>query len=594
MGPIRWLGSPHDRAGRVAGNAWAGWGFLSRWDGRSVPTLNVLQGPNKGQRFETPVEAVILGRTSGQIQLNDHAISRRHAEIRPVNGHWILEDLGSSNGTFVNGQRIHEPTRLNHGDQIKIGGSLLVFSGEDAGEGFNTPLLARDQVDLELAGAGFDSSILSSVSASDESLILAAPEAADAVHAWNMVCRIAEMIGEVLTVDDLLRQVADMIFDHFSVDRLLVLTQDSDSGEMVPQVIRDRTSNGSNPGAMSASRTIVRRVLETREGVLCANAMTDERFPDKTKDGSIFRLELRSVICVPIGTHDEVLGVIHLDSSMSHHVYTHEQLRLITAIGRMTGMAIENIRLLRERMKTERLAAIGETAAYLSHHIRNILQGLRSGSDVLEQGLKRNNIASVAIAWPMIQRNLDRIFQLTTNMLTFSKDRRPNIEMAQLNTVIRDAVNLMQGPADAKSVMLLTDLPDDLPAVPIDVEGMHLVIVNLVSNAVAAVPQEHGRIVVGAAYHELDGEVVLSVEDNGPGIPPERRDAVFEAFNSTKGHGGTGLGLAAAKKVVAEMGGRIKIAGSPDRGTIFKVHLHTDMSPTEASDRTHGPGAVQG
>lgn len=558
-----------------------------------MPTLNVLQGPDKGQKFQTPVEPVVIGRTSGQIQLNDHAISRRHAEIRPLNGTWILEDLASSNGTYLNGVRIYEPAPLEHGDQIKLGGTLLVFSGESSDERLEGRPFVRDLVDLDSSGTGFDSSVLSSVSAADESVILAAPETADAVHAWNMMYRIAEMIGEVLTVDDLLDRVADMVFEHFAVDRLLVLTRDSATGKMVPRAFRFRAVDANQQTPVSASQTIIRRVVETREGVLCANAMTDERFRDHTKEGSIFRLELRSMICVPILTREEVLGVIHLDCSMSQHAYTHEQLRLITAVGRMTGMAIENIDLLRGRMKTERLAAMGETAAYLSHHIRNILQGLRSGSDVLEMGLKRSNLEKIADAWKMIQRNLDRIFQLTTNMLTFSKDRRPNIEMAQLNSVIRDAVSLMQGPADAKSVMLLADLCDDLPAVPIDVEGMHQVVVNLLSNAIAAVPRNTGRVVVGAVFREPDGEVVLSVGDNGPGIPAEQHDSLFEAFTSTKGQGGTGLGLAAAKKIVSELGGRIEIAGSTEEGTTFEVHLPGDVEQVDASDRTHGPAVVE-
>ncbi len=558
-----------------------------------MPTLNVLQGPDKGQKFQTPIEPVVIGRTSGQIQLNDHAVSRRHAEIRPLNGTWILEDLGSSNGTYLNGVRIHEPAPLARGDQIKLGGTLLVFSGEGSTERFEGQAFVRDLVDLDASGGGIDSSVISSVPAADESVILAAPETADAVHAWNMMYRIAEMIGEVLTVDDLLDRVADMIFERFAVDRLLVLTRDAATGRMVPRALRSRSAGADAQGPVSASQTIIRRVVDTREGILCANAMTDERFGDNSKEGSIFRLELRSMICVPILTRDEVLGVIHLDCSMSQHAYTHEQLRLITSVGRMTGMAIENIDLLRGRLKTERLAAIGETAAYLSHHIRNILQGLRSGSDILEMGLKRGSLDKIGEAWKMIQRNLDRIFQLTTNMLTFSKDRHPNIEMAQLNSVIRDAVSLMQGPADAKSVMLLADLRDDLPAVPIDVEGMHQVVVNLLSNAIAAVPRDTGRVVVGAAFSEPNGEVVLTVSDNGPGIPPEQHESLFEAFNSSKGQGGTGLGLAAAKKIVSELGGRIEVSGSADEGTTFEVHLPGDMEQVDASDRTHGPAVVE-
>jgi len=125
-------------------------------------------------------------------------------------------------------------------------------------------------------------------------------------------------------------------------------------------------------------------VLKTREGVLCANAMTDDRFSGDSKQDSVHRLGLKSILCVPILVREEIVGLFHLDCSMSRHTYTQEQLRLVVAVGRLAGMAIENLRLQESRVQTERLAAAGETVAYLSHHIRNILQGMQGGADVVE------------------------------------------------------------------------------------------------------------------------------------------------------------------------------------------------------------------
>ena len=92
-----------------------------------MPTLHVLQGPDKGRTYETPNEPAIIGRSSDQIHLSDHSASRRHAEIRPSNGAWVLVDLNSSNGTFVNRIRVApgEKKPLRNGDYIQTGNVLF-------------------------------------------------------------------------------------------------------------------------------------------------------------------------------------------------------------------------------------------------------------------------------------------------------------------------------------------------------------------------------------------------------------------------------------------------------------------------------------
>ncbi|HUU85782.1 MAG TPA: ATP-binding protein [Phycisphaerae bacterium] len=557
-----------------------------------MPTLHVLRGADKGQTFRTTSEPAVLGRESDQIALSDISVSRRHAELRPENGTWTLRDLSSSNGTYLNGVRISDPVSLKHGDQIKLGGTLLVFSGDETTEQFIGAAATRDMVEFESGGGKMDSSILSAIPGSDDSLILAAPETADAVHAWKVMYRLAELLGVGLAVEGFLERVTDILLDNMVVDRVFVLMRDQESGELMPQVVRYRGKSRGKRPRITTSRTIVQHVLDSKEGILCANAMTDERFADPSQDAnqdSVHRLGLRSVICVPILAHDLVQGVIHLDCSMSRHTYTNEQLRLATAIGRMAGMAIENTRLLESRLATERLAAVGEAVAHLSHHIRNILQGMGSGADVLEMGLRREDLETIRSGWKIMQTNVDRTFQLATNMLTFSKKRNPAIEMGQLNQVVQDAIKLMQRRADAKSVMLLTELADDLPAIPLDMEGMSQVAVNVLSNAVDAVAAQTGRVNVRTSYDPAADRVTLSIRDNGPGIPPDQIEHVFQAFHSTKGYGGTGLGLAAARKVVDELGGEIDVESPPNEGTTFHIHVPTSRVELADSEETHGP-----
>ena len=556
-----------------------------------MPRFYVLQGPDKGQTYQTSDAPTVLGRHSENVPLTDHSISRNHAQLRRVNGSWSIEDCHSSNGTYVNGIRIHGATKIRQGDQIRLGGTLLIFAGDDLIREFSGPRQPLGMVDLNGVEQRVDSSILASAAANDESVILASPETSEAAHAWNVIYQIAETIGTFVSIDDFLNRMTDIIFRHLHVDRVFILMRDGQDDELEPRIVRCRTESKDDGKTITTSRRVINHILDTKEGVLCANAQSDDRFGTGGKDSSMHRLGLRSVICVPILAHEEVVGVIHLDCNMARHTYSHSQLLLTTTIGRMAGMAIENARLMESRMRHERLAAVGETVAHLSHTIRNILQGMGSGADVIEMGLRRESLENVGAGWQIVQRNVDRIYRLATNMLTFSKDRQPQIEMAQLNTVVEEVMVLCRRPADDKGVTLVSEL-EEMSAIPLDVDGIHQVAGNVIINGIDAAPKDTGRVLVRTRYDSDNGVAVLSISDNGPGISEDDVGRIFDAFHSTKGQRGTGLGLAAARKIVEELSGKIEVDSSPE-GTTFHIRLQTALTELADSDKTHGPPASQ-
>jgi two-component system NtrC family sensor kinase len=554
-----------------------------------VAILHVVQGPDKGRSFRTGTESALIGRTSEQIQLTDNSSSRSHAELRLCNGSWVLIDLGSSNGTFLNGRRITAPVELSDGDQIKIGESVLIFSGQDQVQRLVGTEMIRERVDLRTGnGRNARPSILSSVPSVDEGAVPPAPEAADVSAAWNVVYRVAKMISNVESVDALLNRVADLLFDHLVVDRLVVLLKESGEKDLGPHVVRYHSGPHGEKPTIVTSRTVIQHVLETRDGVLSADAMNDERFRREGNQDSIHRLGLRSIICVPILAHDEVLGVIHFDCSMSHHTYTQEQLRLAVAIGTLTGIAVENARLWESRMRTERLAAAGEAVAYLSHRVRNIVQGLRGAADVMEIGLMKEDVHAIDSGWSILKRNLERMFHLTTNMLTFSKDRQPSLQLTQLNKIVEEVVQLVEPRADEASLCIRTEL-GSVPEAHFDPDGIHQVVHNILLNAVEAVARSTGRVDVTTAHDESRGEALVCISDNGPGIPADRIEKIFDAFTSSKGHSGTGLGLAAARKIVAEHGGEIEVDSAPGAGTTFCIRLPLNQDPFIDEEKTHQP-----
>lgn len=555
-----------------------------------MATLLVLQGPDKGRTLRTQDEIVLIGRGSNQIPLTDQTISRRHAELRFVNDYWILKDLGSVNGTYVNGVRIDKPVRLKHGDQIRVGSTLLVYSGDESVRQFSGASIPKDLVTLDVGSPmTVDSSVVATVPSSEDSVVLAGPEAAHAIKAWHVMRELSHVIGSLLSTEQLLARVLDIICQEVEFERGVIFVRDESTGELLPEVVRFRGPAAAEEGdgsSIIASRTIINHVVNSREGVLSSNAVADQRFQSGK---SVQNLGMRSVICAPIVAREKIIGVIHLDCPLGRHTYNEYELRLVTAIGYQTGLAVENARLVQGHLRQERMAAAGETVAYLSHYIKNLLQGMRSGAEVLEKGLDKRDLGLTAQGWQIVERNLDRSSNLMANMLAFAKQREPRYEQLQLNRIVEEVVQLVQKQADAKKVVLLAELDEALPAMPLDYDGIHQVILNIVTNAIDAVPANNGVINVRTQYDAPRRQVALSVTDNGPGVPADQREKIFDAFHSTKGHGGTGLGLSVARKIVRELGGRIELLAPAGGGAEFRVRLSTLPRAPRGKDDTMAP-----
>ena len=561
-------------------------------------TLLVLQGPDKGRRYELPDAPALVGRESRQLPLSDNTVSRRHCELIPQDGEWVLHDLGSANGTYINGQRVTSNQLLKLGDQIRVGRTLLVFGAQ--------PGVSRTSGGkVRLAGeeSGMDSAIMATIPSSDDSMVLAVPEpAAAAMSNLKILYQLGAALGSTFKVDQVLEVVMDLVFEHVKADRGIILLLDEQAEQLIPKVVRTREEHDvkdpdpSGKGTsekIHASRTIINHVLENGQGVLSSNAMADRRF---SKGKSVHSLGIRSAICVPIKSRrldgkggDEIMGVIYIDSSVKNYTYSPDQLRLLTAIGLQAGMAIQNGKLYEQGLQAERMAAIGETTAALSHSIKNILQALHGGADVVKMGLRANNLSQAAKGWDIVERNLDKIYSLTMNLLAYSKEREPQLELVNPRALIDECVELLANSANNKGAMVVADVDRDTPAVPMDPDGMHQVLMNLLSNALDAVQPGKGLIKVAARFDADNQCLIIEVIDNGVGVPQPMMQHMFELFHSTKGNRGTGLGLAVARKIVQEHEGTISVQSKPGEGTVFTVRLPVTHRNLADPSMTHGP-----
>ncbi len=569
----------------------------------TVPSLFVIRGTDQGSRFELEDALIGLGRDpSNVVQLHDTEVSRQHAQLRREGNDYQLVDLRSSNGTFVNGKRT-DTHRLSSGDHLQVGGTLMLYTGPS------------EEVEPDLAGK---IDISSQTAVDERSHIVHSVAPAEGARlfdlrtplpqeSWLALARTnfqamyhaALAVSHTLDIDQLLQRIMDVIFESLAPDRGCVMLLDQDTAKLVPKVrrMRERGQSGDKPPGKAAdtiadkitiSKTILDYVMDRREGVLTTDAREDQRW---SPAASIVQMGVREAICVPLQGRYGVVGVIYVDTSMTPQEvlqhgrttkFTQDHLKLMVAIGHQAALAVEDTRYYSAMIQAERLAAIGQTIATVSHHVKNILQGIRGGSYLIEMGLSEHDETLLRKGWNIVEKNQGKISNLVMDMLTFSKEREPEPAPADINREVGDVIELMQSRAAEVDVQLVWHPAPEIPTLVFDPEGIHRAALNVVTNAIdAAVESDQpGRVEVRTEYPADATTVRIVVEDNGPGIPPEQRETLFSPFISTKKGAGPAWGCRSARR-----SSRSTAAGSSSRAHPVKATGSRWNCPLSRSSR---------
>ena len=234
-------------------------------------------------------------------------------------------------------------------------------------------------------------------------------------------------------------------------------------------------------------------------------------------------------------------------------------------------------RLEQELVKSERLAAIGQTVAGLAHGIKNILHGLKGGSYLVDIGISREDPVKLKKGWEMIKRNVGRTSNLVMDLLSYAKEREPRYENCFPNEIADDVCGLVQDKAQENHVEIIKEFDNTIGEVSLDPNSLHEVLLNLMSNAVDACLFDDNMDkkwqVRLTTTIEKGSRIKFDVTDNGAGMDEEVMQKLFTSFFSTKGHRGTGLGLMVTRKLIEEHRGNIQVTSQPGKGTTFRFYL---------------------
>ncbi|MCX7718494.1 MAG: ATP-binding protein [Candidatus Sumerlaeaceae bacterium] len=550
--------------------------------------------------FELRPSTTTVGRhPNNDLSLLLESVSRFHARLECRPDGYYLTDLGSSNGTFVNGERLSQPRRLADGDTVTFGRADFVFStsppevflsrkeSSSTGKvGSGSVALVGDEssssvilaTQLNVEGAGLTTSKLNFLKGHDLDTLLKANERLVTLY------KLSEALHASTTREEIMAKAMELLFDVMPADRGVILTMDGPDSWPEPAHVRFRDPDSGNE--LTISRTIIQKCIEDRVAILSRDAKIDSRF---SSSESILAHDIRSAMCVPLLSGKKMLGVLFVDTKESVRVFTDDDLAFASSFANDIAMSLDNMALFQENVNKERLAAVGQTIAGLAHNIKNILQLARGGIELMDSAIQREAAEEIASYWPVVRRGIERMQKLTQEMLDYSRQTRPELVEANVNSVINDTVATFMQDAMDKNVEFEVNLSDDVPMRMIDPDGLNKAIMNLVSNSIDAFEGFGGKITLSTAV--VNGAIHIKVEDNGKGIPKDKIAKIFQPFFSTKGSKGTGLGLPMTKKYIEDMGGELKLESEEGRGTTFTIVLPLQASTAGVASTDTSPAA---
>ncbi len=353
-----------------------------------------------------------------------------------------------------------------------------------------------------------------------------------------------------------------------------VVAEDDTAGHMAHQLVIP----------LDHEHELFLKVIQAREARVVSPSQELDELPPSFYE----QYQAREFAVVPLATRDDVIGVLLVDNLVTGAPIEEGNLNRLKLFANAAASAIERSRLLqslekrlheltranrelkesRDRLvKTERLSAIGEVAASVAHEIRNPLAAIGGFARSVFQTLPEDDRNKSKVK--VIVEETDRLELILSGLLEFSRPAVPRFTDVDINSLVLQTIHFMDAEIDEDLIRVTYDLDPELPRVWADGQQMRQVLLNVLRNAVQAMPGGGTLTIVSRAD---DKEVWVSIQDSGPGIPADEVNRIFDAFYTTKPTG-SGLGLAISAQIVRNHNGRIIIQPTGGKGAKFLICL---------------------
>jgi signal transduction histidine kinase/HAMP domain-containing protein len=423
----------------------------------------------------------------------------------------------------------------------------------------------------------------------------------DLVFKLGALNDMVEMAARIPRIEDLLSHVLERTMRAVSAGIGSIMLLDRDRQTLRIAVGRGLKDTGRGSVEVKVGEGIAGKVVEMGEAVVVEDIEKDPRFGQANDP----RYGGGSFICMPLRVAERIVGVVNLAKKEvapgTTGVFSQTDLQFLNALATYTAYAVDNARLFEEAqqaaqrlqevvedqklrltlaqqqmIQAAKLSALGELVAGVAHELNNPLTVLVGASDILEQQAP-DHLKEYA---QMIRESTDAARHIVRGLLTFGRQMPLERRHVMLDELIEKVLALTAADLRIENVKIDRDNEPGLPPVWADHHQLQQVLVNLVTNAKQAMaeqPEAERRIKITSRALGPD-RVQITVEDTGPGIPPEVLPTIFDPFVTTKGSAGTGLGLSISYGIIREHGGHITAESRPGRGAIFTIELPVGSS----------------
>lgn len=375
-----------------------------------------------------------------------------------------------------------------------------------------------------------------------------------------LLARVSRSLNASHEYEKTLVSVVEALMETLAADRGMILL---DRGGPIPQVVVRRGEVVRSHRGLEFSMMVVEEVMATGQPIMMVDVEGDARFGSSD---SLRNLETISILCVPLRSRERSLGMIYLDSSSTSGLFKKRDLELATILADLAVAAVERAEVFTRLLRGEKLAALGTLVAGLAHELRNPLNAIINLADMGRAGEAEPGDSV------HIYQQARRCDRLINDLLRAARGGEhttiADVAAAEVFTRVTDLVGAQ---FRNQGVELVTERGPEKLTLRADPEHLIQVFINLLTNAIHALtgtpePRVEWSVTVSG------GKAVFTVADNGPGIPEEATERIFDPFYTTRApSGGSGLGLAIVARLMEAQGGSVVAGNRPNGGAVFTV-----------------------
>ena len=529
--------------------------------------LTVVEGVDRDRVFEGETGMLTLGASPEcEVQLSDQFVSKQHGQFFLTGDDWHYRDLGSTNGSVVEGEGSRtalpgqaQEVRLATGDRIVVGGSVLEFR-----------LVASKAV------AATEPTVVASRVLGDLNATMA--QQLSSLENLSAAYQLEQEIGLAFEPERVLDvTLATMLRVFPAATHVMLLLVDKRTLQPKRQVAFMRGREGRLETELPVSTSVANRVLQEGRSLLFRDVAEEFKHSE-----SVAAADIRSSMCAPLWTGEETVGLIEVESRGRKVAFTEQDLDRLTLFANRAALAIVGSELAVSEQRTQMMRDLSDM---ITHDLKGPLSSILGFLELLgEEQLTDDQREYLGFSFSAAKW----LATLIGGILDVARMEAGEIKLARedldLGEEISQALSLIEYQFREKNIRLETAAPPDLPPVPADREIFRRIVINLVGNAVALSP-EGSKISVSVAQSGTDEALVVSVQDEGPGIPKEYQTRIFDKFfqagsrQSSHRKISVGLGLTFCKLAVEAHGGSIWVESEPGHGARFSFSLPLSAPP---------------